>query len=179
MKNMEMKNGRENHVLVKDKIRNQKSFGYSPKTKKSRKETCITFLKDNKLVLMIIAGAAVGFIVGIAINKSVQELDTGDKYTVIILIGFPGELLIRMLKLLILPLITCSLIVGLSSLDSKVSGKIGARAVAYYLCTTCLAALLGLLLVSAIRPGNRMTPPKNSKPQQLVRPVDSFMDIVR
>ena len=94
-------------------------------------------------------------------------------------LGFPGEILIRMLKMLILPLITCSLIVGLATLDSRVSGRVGGRAVTYYLTTTVLAAILGLILVSAIKPGSGMSRPEKEKEQELVRPLDSFLDIIR
>lgn len=139
----------------------------------------VAFVKKNLLVVLIVTGALIGFIIGISINESVQKLNPEQRYNVIVLIGFPGELLLRMLKMLILPLITFSLIIGVAGLDGKVSGKIGGRAVVYYLGTTCVAAVMGLILVSAIRPGNAITPPANSEEQQLVRPLDSFMDIVR
>ncbi|XP_057313739.1 excitatory amino acid transporter-like [Hydractinia symbiolongicarpus] len=135
--------------------------------------------REHKLVFMIIIGASLGFLIGILINDPIQDLNPDDRYTAIIIIGFPGELLIRMLKLLILPLITCSLIVGLANLDSRVSGKIGGRAIVYYLSTTCMAAILGLVLVLAIKPGDSMSRPKDKKEQELVRPLDSFLDIVR
>lgn len=149
---------------------------------KSKEKSCIplkTFIQNNLLVILIITGALIGFIIGISINKSVQELQQPDRYTVVIIIGFPGELLIRMLKLLILPLISCSLIVGLTSLDTSVSGRIGARAVVYYMVTTCLAAVLGLILVSAIQPGSHMARPNKVQPREPVRPLDSFLDILR
>ncbi|XP_057313469.1 excitatory amino acid transporter-like [Hydractinia symbiolongicarpus] len=157
------------------------SYGYSHgnSSHKTFSAKSKKLLKKNLLVVLIIIGALIGFIVGISINKPIQKLEQSDRYTAIIIIGFPGELLIRMLKLLILPLITCSLIVGLANLDSRVSGKIGGRAVVYYLSTTCMAAILGLVLVSAIKPGNSMSPPENPKEQELVRPLDSFLDIVR
>ncbi|XP_057314298.1 excitatory amino acid transporter-like isoform X1 [Hydractinia symbiolongicarpus] len=137
------------------------------------------FLSEQKLVVMIISGAALGFLIGILINEPIQKLEQPDRYTAITIIGFPGELLIRMLKLLILPLITCSLIVGLANLDSRVSGKIGGRAIVYYLSTTCMAAILGLVLVSAIKPGESMARPTTQPNQQLVRLSDSFLDIAR
>lgn len=137
------------------------------------------FLRKRLMVVLMITGACLGFIIGYGINGPVQDLSPEAKYNAIILIGFPGELLIRMLKMLILPLITCSLIVGLAGLDSRVSGKVGLRAVIYYLSTTVIAAILGIILVSAIRPGSRMPRPSEEEEQQLVRPLDSFLDIVR
>uniref|UniRef100_L7N1E7 Amino acid transporter n=1 Tax=Myotis lucifugus TaxID=59463 RepID=L7N1E7_MYOLU len=59
--------------------------------------------------------------------------------------AFPGEILMRMLKLIILPLIVSSMITGVAALDSNVSGKIGLRAVAYYFCTTLIAVILAMV----------------------------------
>ncbi|CAF5222145.1 unnamed protein product, partial [Rotaria magnacalcarata] len=43
----------------------------------------------------------------------------------------------------------------LAVLDPKSSGKLGLYALTYYFCTTVLAAILGIILVSVIRPGER------------------------
>lgn len=47
-----------------------------------------------------------------------------------------------------MPLIVTSVITGLASMDPKTSGKLGARAMIYYLTTTLLAVLIGMILVS-------------------------------
>jgi len=44
---------------------------------------------------------------------------------------------------------------GLAVLDPKSSGKLGFYALTYYFCTTILAAILGIILVQIIRPGER------------------------
>ena len=46
-----------------------------------------------------------------------------------------------------------SLIASIGSLDLRLSGKIGARAVAYYMTTTLLAVTLGIILTVVIQPG--------------------------
>jgi len=174
---------------VPTKIRSTSAMGRSPPPQrtpiKQRAKDIggktLGCLSNNKLVVAIVCGAVFGFIIGIGINPSVQQLKQPDRYTAVKLVGFPGELLLRALKMLILPLITCSLIVGLANLDAAVSGRIGARAVTYYLSTTALAAILGLMLVSAIQPGKGMIQPSKDevKEQQPVRPMDSFLDIIR
>lgn len=45
--------------------------------------------------------------------------------------------------------------IGLAVLDPKSSGKLGLYALTYYFCTTILAAILGIILVQTIRPGER------------------------
>ena len=86
----------------------------------------------------------------------------------------------RMLKLLILPLIVTSLIVSLADLDQKSSGKLGRRAVLYFLGTTFLAVTLGVVLVSSIQPGNRTNDKIFSKKKQIkVRTIDNLLDLIR
>jgi len=69
-----------------------------------------------------------------------------------------GDLFIKCLKLLILPVVATSLVVGVTSIgDLSRLGKLGGRTVAYYTATTLLAAMLGLLLVNIIQPGAGMS----------------------
>ncbi|ETN59317.1 sodium-dependent excitatory amino acid transporter [Anopheles darlingi] len=70
------------------------------------------------------------------------------------LIAYPGELFMRVLKLMILPLVIASLISGSSSLNAKLNGKIALRTFVYFLVTSLLNAILGTLLALAIHPGN-------------------------
>ena len=72
-------------------------------------------------------------------------------------ISYVGKLFLRMLKALILPLIIPSLIAAIGQLDMSLSGKVGGRAVAYYMITTVLAVILGIILVTSIQPGRSAT----------------------
>jgi Na+/H+-dicarboxylate symporter len=54
--------------------------------------------------------------------------------------SFPKiQLLMRMLKCIIIPLIASSLITGLANLDVRQSGRMGGLAILYYLVTTAIA----------------------------------------
>ena len=64
-----------------------------------------------------------------------------------------GDLFLRILKSLILPLIISSMISAVGSLDLSVSGRIGTRAIVYYMTTTVSAVILGIILVLTIHPG--------------------------
>ena len=65
-----------------------------------------------------------------------------------------GDLFIAALKMLVVPIIATSLIVGVTSIgDVGRVGRMGSRAAAYYLLSTGIAAIVGLTLVNLINPG--------------------------
>ncbi|MCA9468985.1 MAG: dicarboxylate/amino acid:cation symporter [Nitrospira sp.] len=65
-----------------------------------------------------------------------------------------GELWIRLLQMLVVPLIVASIIQGVGSLgDIRHLGKLGGITIGYYLLTSGLAILLGIFLVNVIQPG--------------------------
>jgi len=69
-------------------------------------------------------------------------------------IGFIGDMFLRALMMMVVPLIVASMIVGISNLgDVRHLGAIGRRTIIYYLATTGLSVLLGIILVNIIRPG--------------------------
>ena len=69
-------------------------------------------------------------------------------------IGFLGDLFLRLLKMIIIPLIFTSLVSGIASLGSARSvGRVGIRTMVYYTVSTTLAIAVGLAIVNIIRPG--------------------------
>jgi len=69
-------------------------------------------------------------------------------------IGFLGDLFLRLLKMIIIPLIFTSLVSGIASLGSARSvGRVGIRTMIYYTVSTTLAISVGLTLVNLIKPG--------------------------
>ncbi|XP_058573325.1 excitatory amino acid transporter 5 isoform X2 [Neofelis nebulosa] len=93
---------------------------------------------------------------------------------------FPGELLMRMLKMLILPLVVSSLMSGLASLDAKTSSRLGILTVAYYLWTTFVAVIVGIIMVSIIHPGGaaqKETTEQSGKP--IMSSADALLDLIR
>lgn len=72
----------------------------------------------------------------------------------IILLSYPGELFMRILKLIILPLIMSSLIAGSASLNARLNGRIALRTLLYFLVTSVINAILGVVLAVLIHPGD-------------------------
>ena len=112
-------------------------------------------LLANLLLVLTIASVVVGVIIGLPAREAMKSLSE-DSYSLMVrLLSFPGEVFIRMLQMLILPLIVFSLIAGLGSLEAKVAGSLGWKTVLYYFTTTILAIILGIILVVTIKPGGR------------------------
>lgn len=132
------------------------------------------FWRTYGLLVATAAGVAIGIALGIGM-RSAQLSRVGIAY-----FSFPGELLLRMLKMMILPLVICSLITGVSALDQSVSGRLGLRAIVYYMSTTFIAVVVGIVLVVAINPGRagRDGSTVNSD-IKVVEPVDAITDLLR
>uniref|UniRef100_A0A8C7I1R9 Amino acid transporter n=1 Tax=Oncorhynchus kisutch TaxID=8019 RepID=A0A8C7I1R9_ONCKI len=105
------------------------------------------YVKRNGLLTLSVFAVLTGCVLGAVLRGS--HLSTQAK----IYFSFPGELLMRMLKMLILPLITSSLMSGLSSMEPKSCCRVGVLTVTYYLWTTFIAVVVGILLVIIIKPG--------------------------
>ncbi|XP_042152574.1 solute carrier family 1 member 8b [Oncorhynchus tshawytscha] len=105
------------------------------------------YCKRNGLLTLSVIAVVSGCVLGFSLRSF--NLSTQAK----IYFSFPGELLMRMLKMLILPLITSSLMSGLSAMDTKASGQLGVLTITYYLWTTFIAVIVGIILVLVIHPG--------------------------
>jgi len=135
-----------------------------------------TWLKENLLLMLTFGGVISGFVLGSLLRP--LELDD----PTILLISYPGELFMRLLKLMILPLIIASLITGSASLNAKMNGKIALRTIVYFLVTSLLSAVVGLVLVIAIHPGNPETRAllgKGTQTEKKTDMLDSFLDLGR
>ncbi|KAG1673913.1 Excitatory amino acid transporter 4 [Nymphon striatum] len=136
---------------------------------------CKTLLKQNVLTIATFSGVVAGLILGFALRSATDWTERKVMY-----LNYPGELFLRMLKCLILPLIFSSLVSALGNLDLKTSGRIGIRAVLYYMGTTVIAVVLGIILVTSIHPGKGKAEDYNKKGAgKNVTTVDTLLDLVR
>lgn len=97
---------------------------------------------SNFILIGIVVGIVLAF-VGVALF--------GEGMTVF---GWMGDLFLTALKMIIIPLVVASMIVGVTGLgDVRKLGRLGGFTVLYYACTTGIAVLLGIILVNIIQPG--------------------------
>lgn len=133
--------------------------------------------KKNIFLVILICGIIIGVVMGILIKVNHPDFHE-DKRNVMYL-AFPGDLLLRMLKCMIIPLIVSSLVAGMASIPGQASGRLGCVAVLYYSITTVLAVILGIVLVISIQPGNKGKKEVDGDENTLVQPVDAFLDLLR
>ncbi|XP_063685047.1 excitatory amino acid transporter-like isoform X2 [Bolinopsis microptera] len=134
---------------------------------------------NNLLFTLTLVAVVLGLILGVIVQQTVTPYSTD---LVVVLLKFPGELLLRMLKCVILPLVVASVITGLGAINAKSCGKIGGVAVTYYLTTTVMASILGLCLVSIIKPGSGNQEDfiaKDVTLNQNTNTLDTMMDLLR
>lgn len=88
-----------------------------------------------------------------------------------------------MLKSLIVPLLASSITSAIGGLDLSMSGKIARRAIIYYFTTTISAVVLGICLVTTIRPGQGAkiieTHMESIDKASKVLTPDTLMDLIR
>lgn len=148
--------------------------GKRPRTRNEKIRSC---LRHNALTMLTVGGVVGGVVLGIILRNSRTGRYTNRE---IMYINYAGDLFLRMLKSLILPLIMSSLISAIGSLDLSLSGKIGARAIAYYMVTTVSAVVLGIILVVSIQPGvGGSAEHAHKNLPQNASTVDTLLDLVR
>ncbi|CAG0894015.1 unnamed protein product [Cyprideis torosa] len=143
------------------------------------------FIRRNLLLIVTITGVFVGVVLGFIIRQFEPSS------LAIRLISYPGEIFMRLLKLMILPLVISSLIagtdpndafnfLGAASLNAKIGGKIAVRTIVYFLSTSLLNAILGAFLAIAINPGmDAVDEVKADNSDRKADILDSFMDLGR
>lgn len=136
-------------------------------------------LKENILLFSTVLSVIIGSILGLYIRNAKIEPNKKQYF------GFLGEIFLRMLKFLILPLIFSSLICGIASLGmANRTASVAFKAFIYYISTTLLAVILGLILVVIIHPGVKSQPSNSNQTLEIlngqkISPLDTALDLLR
>lgn len=106
-----------------------------------------------QLYTKILIALALGAVFGLAANR------LGFSGFVVAYIKPVGSAFIRLISMVVVPLVFSSLLVGTASLkDVRTLGRIGAKTIVFYLCTTAIAVSIGLVLANILRPGSSLSP---------------------
>ena len=97
---------------------------------------------SNFLLYLMLGGIASGVVCGWIFGTEME------------VVAWMGEIFLNLLKMLVVPLIVSSMIVGVSGLgDVRKVGKTGALTLIYFMTTTAISVALGLFMVNIINPG--------------------------
>lgn len=109
------------------------------------------------LTTKIFIGLIAGLILGVILNLAVPHSYVRDTVIVDGIFYVIGNGFIRLMKMLVVPLVFCSLVCGTSSIgDTKTMGKVGGKTIIFYLCTTALAVSVAILMGTIIKPGLKL-----------------------
>ena len=69
-------------------------------------------------------------------------------------VSWAGDMFLRFLKMIVVPIVFCSMVTGVASLGNQGGlGRIAGKTFAFYICTTLVATVIGLVLVNLLQPG--------------------------
>ncbi len=122
-----------------------------------------------RLTYYILAGLVLGILAGWAINANREAVHTllqswgwlgADKNVTQMLtaigggFGLVSTIFLNLIKMIIAPLVFATLVAGIAHMgDTKALGRVGVRAVGWFICASLMSLTLGLILVNLLQPG--------------------------
>ncbi len=107
------------------------------------------YFKSNllsRIMIALVAGVVVGIALGYGDPDTVKAFVANTKVF--------GDIFIRLLKMIVVPVILFSLISGAASIAPSKLGRVGVKIIAFYMATSALSVSLGLFFANLIQPGN-------------------------
>lgn len=105
---------------------------------------------STKIFIALIVGALTGIVIHYALPAS----NFKDQFIVEGVLYVIGQGFIRLMQMLVVPLVFCSLVCGSMAIgDTKTLGKVGIKTVGFYIATTALAVTIALSVAYMINPG--------------------------
>lgn len=109
----------------------------------------------------IMIGMAAGIVLGLLVGPNSMVLPAEGPMsgaqlgeTLILWTEWIGLLFLRLIRMVVVPLVFFSLVVGVASLgDFRKLGRIGGRTIGFFMCTTVAALVIGLTLANVVGPG--------------------------
>jgi Na+/H+-dicarboxylate symporter len=115
-------------------------------------------VRSQKLTTVIFIGMVLGIIVGYACNTVWPDPQTAS--AIAGYISLMTDIFLRLIKMIIAPLVFTTLVVGVAHMgDTKAIGRIGGKAMLWFVCASLASLLLGLVLVNILKPGVNLNLP--------------------
>ena len=105
---------------------------------------------NNKLFLAIL----IGLVLGVCLGGIVHYHYTGSAEVFAKNIKLLGTIFIRLVQMIIAPLVFCTLVVGIAKMgDIKMVGRVGTKAMAWFISASFISLLIGMYVVNTLEPG--------------------------
>lgn len=139
--------------------------------------------KKLSLTSKIFIGLIAGVICGVIFNLFVPASYIRDTIIIDGICYVIGNGFIKLMKMLVVPLVFCSLVCGASAIgDTKTLGKVGGKTIAFYLATTAIAVTVAISVAALIKPGiglnMNMIETENVTVAEKTSAVDTLLDII-
>ena len=139
--------------------------------------------KKLSLTSKIFIGLIAGVICGVIFNLFVPASYVRDTIIIDGICYVIGNGFIKLMKMLVVPLVFCSLVCGASAIgDTKTLGTVGGKTIAFYLATTAIAVTVAISVAALIKPGiglnMNLIEAENVTVAEKTSAVDTLLDII-
>jgi proton glutamate symport protein len=113
-------------------------------------------MRKLELHWQILISIVLAIVVGYVINQTTTDTFTPGIFntSAVTILAFVGKIFLNALKMIIIPLIMSSIIIGVASIGASGNlGKLGGKTLLFYAVTTIAAVLVGLLVINTVKPG--------------------------
>ena len=110
-------------------------------------------LIKGRLWLKVIIGIVLGAGLGLIINPSTGIISSKLSGELANWLDLPGQVFLRLVQMIMIPLIFASIITGIVSNSSDTIKSFGLKLLLYFLFTTAVSIIIGLVLTVIIKPG--------------------------
>jgi Na+/H+-dicarboxylate symporter len=115
-------------------------------------------MRSQRLTMVIFVGMLLGIGVGYACHQLWPDPQTAK--TIAGYISLFTDIFLRLIKMIIAPLVFTTLVVGVAHMgDTKSVGRIGGKAMLWFVSASLVSLLLGLIMVNILRPGDNLNLP--------------------
>ncbi|MDD2988438.1 MAG: dicarboxylate/amino acid:cation symporter [Zoogloea sp.] len=115
-------------------------------------------MKANKSSLLIFAALILGILVGYVCNQAAPTPEAAKEIAGYF--GIVTDIFLRLIKMIIAPLVFATLVSGLANIgDSKTVGRIGSKALGWFIGASLVSLTVGLIFANLLQPGHALNMP--------------------
>ena len=115
-------------------------------------------MSSKSITRAILVCMVLGIFVGYLCNTFAANADSAK--TISGYFGVVADIFLRLIKMIIAPLVFATLVSGIAHMgDTKAIGRIGLKAMLWFVCASFVSLLIGLIMVNILRPGDNLNLP--------------------